>query len=94
LSEYATFDVHPAPIQRLGAGEPLHLDDCIGMIDDQLVAAAILNGTDFAPDDAVGAAEEIDHARCIGAVNPCNRGKFWLRAPGSRLQVPKSSLVL
>jgi hypothetical protein len=50
------------------------------MIDEQLVAAAILNRTDFAPDDAVRAAEETDHALCIGTANPRNREKFWLRA--------------
>jgi hypothetical protein len=54
------------------------------MVDYELVAAAIVDGPDLAPDDTFRAAEETDHVPCIGTANPSNRGQN--RAQGSGLR--------
>jgi len=45
------------------------------VIDQELVAAAIVNGPHLAADDAVGPAEKTNHALNIGSANPRNRGQ-------------------
>jgi hypothetical protein len=75
LPEQPSLDIHPAAIQRLGAVEPLDLHDGVGMIDHQLVAAAVVSGPYLAPDHAICSAEETNHTLSIGTAKPGNRGQ-------------------
>ena len=75
MPEQPPLDIHPAAVQRLGAIEPLHLHDGVGMIDHQLVAAAVVRRPYLAPDHAVCPAEETNHALSIGTAKPRNRGQ-------------------
>ena len=71
LSEQASFDIHPAFVEFFRAAEPFDLDERIGPVDDQLVAA-VDGGTYFATDETFGATEEADHACTIGlAIETC-----------------------
>ena len=75
LSEQSTLDIHPAPVERLGAAESLDLHDGVGMIDHQFVAASVIGGSDFTTDHAVCPAEKTHHALNIGRAKSGNRGQ-------------------
>jgi len=75
LPEQPPLDIHPAPIQRLGAAESLDLHDGVGMIDHQFIAAAVVSSPHLTADDAVCPAEKTNHALSIGTAKPGNRGQ-------------------
>lgn len=75
MPEQPPLDIHPAPVERLRAAEPLDLHDGVGMINHQLVAVAVVRGPHLTPNYAVCPAEETNHALSIGTAKTGNRGQ-------------------